>query len=143
MKALSVVLDILRQQFGGDERKVFAFIQQARAEFQQKQQSEEEQAYLKLVEELQALTISQENDKIRAAQEKASAEALLQRLIAKNSILAQAGREQIMIDAHNDGSSIVCDLCHELIAASRWQQHVERWCPARNHQFDSDDDDMS
>ncbi len=141
MKALSVVLDILRQQFGGDERKVFAFIQEARATFQREQQSEEEEEYLQLIQELQTMSLNQESDRIKAEQEKASAEALLQRLIAKNSILGQAGREQIMIDAHSDGSSVVCDLCHELIAASRWQQHVDRWCPARHHSLEDDSDD--
>ena len=142
MKALSVVLDILRGQFGGDERRVFAFIQEAKASFAQSQRTDEQIEYMKLIEELQAMSLSQEKDQsTMAAQEQASAEALLQRLIAKESILGQSGREQIMIDAHGDGSSVVCDLCHELIAVKRWDQHVKFWCPARPHSSENGDDD--
>lgn len=142
MKALAVVLGILRQQFGGDEARVFEFIQEARATFRREQQSEEELEYAQLVAQLQEMSLSQAHNDARAAAEQAvAAEALLQQLIAKESFLGQAGREQIMVDAHSDGSSIVCTLCHELIAAARWEQHVRFWCPARPHAATSSDDD--
>lgn len=142
MKALAVVLGILRQQFGGDEARVFEFIQEARATFRREQQSEEELEYAQLVAQLQQMSLSQAQDDARAAAEQAAAaEALLQQLIAKKSFLGQAGREQIMVDAHSDGSSVVCTACHELIAAARWEQHVRFWCPARPHAGTSSDED--
>ena len=136
MKALSVVLGVLRQRFGGDERRVFEFIQQARAAHQSQLH------YELLVRELQQLSLEQDDDAAAApptAAEQAAADALLRQLLADESILGQAGRGQVMVDAHSDGSSVVCDRCRQLIAAARWDQHVRFWCPARSHTASDDD----
>ena len=138
MKALAVVLGVLRQRFGGDERRVFEFIQQARAAHQSQQH------YEMLVRELQQLSLGQDDDaagEAPTAAEQEAADALLRELLADESILGKAGRGQVMLDAHSDGSSVVCDRCHQLIAAARWDQHVRFWCPARSHAASDDDGD--
>ena len=124
MKALAIVLGLLRQHFHGDERRVFEFIQKARESYQSQERIN------MLIHDLQALSLRPDDTEMPTPEEQQAAQALLEQLFADQSILGKAGREQVIVDAHSDGSSVICSKCHQLIAATRWEQHVNFWCPA-------------
>ncbi|KAJ4825631.1 hypothetical protein Tsubulata_029050 [Turnera subulata] len=45
-----------------------------------------------------------------------------------NSILAQTGRMQIVLDAFSDGSSFICLQCGGLVSVHRKDEHYAYWC---------------
>lgn len=45
-----------------------------------------------------------------------------------SSILSEAGRKQIMLDAFADGSSFVCLQCGGLVGSDRKDEHYAYWC---------------
>ncbi|KAG5543511.1 hypothetical protein RHGRI_016293 [Rhododendron griersonianum] len=45
-----------------------------------------------------------------------------------NSILAETGRKQIVLDAFSDGSSFVCLQCGGLVSNHRKDEHSAYWC---------------
>ncbi|XP_051139986.1 uncharacterized protein LOC127257559 [Andrographis paniculata] len=45
-----------------------------------------------------------------------------------NSILAETGRTQIMLDAFSDGSSFICLRCGGLVSNHRRDEHEKFWC---------------
>ena len=47
-----------------------------------------------------------------------------------STLLAAHGREDILSDAFQDGSSVFCRQCHGLVARTRWNAHRSLWCPA-------------
>ena len=50
-------------------------------------------------------------------------------MLERESILKDEGDEQILKEAMENGSSVVCARCGELIAFTRWEAHHEKWCP--------------
>ena len=50
-------------------------------------------------------------------------------MLEKDSILKDEGDEQILKEAMENGSSVVCKQCGELIAFSRVEAHHDKWCP--------------
>lgn len=44
------------------------------------------------------------------------------------SILAETGREQVVLDAFSDGSSFVCLKCGGLVSNHRKEEHFAFWC---------------
>jgi len=44
------------------------------------------------------------------------------------SILAESGREQVVIDASSDGSSFVCQQCGGVVSNLRRDEHMSFWC---------------
>ncbi|KAK9053926.1 hypothetical protein SSX86_025001 [Deinandra increscens subsp. villosa] len=44
------------------------------------------------------------------------------------SILAETGRNQVVIDAFSDGSSFVCQQCGGLVSNDRRDEHYAFWC---------------
>jgi formamidopyrimidine-DNA glycosylase len=40
------------------------------------------------------------------------------------------GSEQILRDAFEDGSSVICTRCGGLVKSVRWEAHSSTWCPA-------------
>ncbi|GAA0139998.1 hypothetical protein LIER_01429 [Lithospermum erythrorhizon] len=44
------------------------------------------------------------------------------------SILAETGREQVVLDAFSDGSSFVCLKCGGLVSNQRKEEHTAFWC---------------
>lgn len=44
------------------------------------------------------------------------------------TILYAQGRQHLLQQAMEDGSSIVCSSCGDLINRERWRQHAEYWC---------------
>ncbi|KAL0432525.1 UNVERIFIED_CONTAM: hypothetical protein Slati_2586800 [Sesamum latifolium] len=45
-----------------------------------------------------------------------------------NSILAETGRKQILLDAFSDGSSFICLQCGGLVSNHRKEEHCAFWC---------------
>lgn len=45
-----------------------------------------------------------------------------------NSILAETGRNQVVLDAYSDGSSFVCLQCGGLVSNQRKDEHFAFWC---------------
>ncbi|KAL0438843.1 UNVERIFIED_CONTAM: hypothetical protein Slati_2367300 [Sesamum latifolium] len=45
-----------------------------------------------------------------------------------NSILAESGRKQVVLDAFSDGSSFVCLQCGGLVSNHRKDEHFAFWC---------------
>eukprot|EP00521_Asterionellopsis_glacialis_P012990 CAMPEP_0195292640 /NCGR_PEP_ID=MMETSP0707-20130614/10369_1 /TAXON_ID=33640 /ORGANISM="Asterionellopsis glacialis, Strain CCMP134" /LENGTH=203 /DNA_ID=CAMNT_0040353157 /DNA_START=14 /DNA_END=622 /DNA_ORIENTATION=- len=48
----------------------------------------------------------------------------------ESTFLYQRGKQDILRQAMEDGSSLVCTKCNSMVAASRWQQHQQYWCPS-------------
>ena len=51
-------------------------------------------------------------------------------LMRQNTFLSERGEEDILRDAFEDGSSLVCVKCGGLVAKIRWESHKALWCPA-------------
>lgn len=49
-----------------------------------------------------------------------------------STVLAEGGRQDILRQAMEDGSSVMCTRCQGLVPASRWQQHQQFWCNAND-----------
>uniref|UniRef100_A0A7S4IP62 C2HC zinc finger plants domain-containing protein n=1 Tax=Odontella aurita TaxID=265563 RepID=A0A7S4IP62_9STRA len=58
-----------------------------------------------------------------------------------STVLAEGGRQDILRQAMEDGSSVLCTRCKGLIPAARWQQHQRFWCEANEN--DANDSDSS
>ena len=55
------------------------------------------------------------------------AEAVLQRLLQDEStFLFRQGRQDILRQTMEDGSSVVCSRCSAVVSSARWQQHANR-----------------
>ena len=50
-------------------------------------------------------------------------------MLERESILKDEGAEDILKVAMENGSSVVCVRCGELIARHRWEAHRDKWCP--------------
>lgn len=48
--------------------------------------------------------------------------------IHESSILAETGRQQIVLDASSDGSSFICLQCGGLVSNHRKDEHFAYWC---------------
>jgi hypothetical protein len=48
----------------------------------------------------------------------------------ESTLLYQQGKQHILQQALEDGSSVVCSLCNGMVPVTRWQQHQEYWCEA-------------
>ncbi|CAI0464996.1 unnamed protein product [Linum tenue] len=48
--------------------------------------------------------------------------------VHENSILAETGRNQIVLDAFADGSSFICLQCGGLVSVNRRDEHLTYWC---------------
>lgn len=51
-------------------------------------------------------------------------------LVEQDTILRDQGNEEILKDAFEDGSSVVCTKCGGLISMQRWTAHKSFWCSA-------------
>lgn len=51
-----------------------------------------------------------------------------ERLMTESSLLSDRGDEELLRDAFEDGSSVICKFCGGLVKASRWESHREFWC---------------
>jgi predicted ArsR family transcriptional regulator len=51
-------------------------------------------------------------------------------LMHQDTFLSERGEEDILKDAFEDGSSVLCRKCGGLVAKARWESHAGTWCPA-------------
>lgn len=63
----------------------------------------------------------------------------------KSTFLYEQGREDLLRQTMEDGSSVVCSKCTSVVSSQRWQQHQRYWCPAlpcsgMENVHDDDDD---
>jgi len=72
------------------------------------------------------------------AAELAAARAVCDDLLERSSILGDGGHSELLQDAFEDGSSVVCVRCGDLVARARWDAHRTTWC-----RMIPDDDDES
>lgn len=68
------------------------------------------------------------------------AERLCDQLVEEETILSERGREDILVDAFKDGSSVVCPRCSSLIPRVRAEAHAKWWCSEAVGEIDSDED---
>ena len=50
-------------------------------------------------------------------------------MLEKDSILKEEGAAEILQQAMEDGSSVVCCECDALVMRDRWEPHKTMWCP--------------
>ena len=66
--------------------------------------------------------------------------AVVQELLNDTStILYSRGKQHILQQAMEDGSSVVCTKCGDMISRERWSQHVEYWCRSLEEEKSCDD----
>jgi hypothetical protein len=67
---------------------------------------------------------------------------LVQKMLNDEStFLYSQGREHILQQAMEDGSSIICTNCGDMISRERWRQHAEYWCRELKSSESNDDGD--
>ena len=81
--------------------------------YQQQQQQQQQEYYSE--EESRLMTIR-------------AMEIVEQLLNDKSTLLYAQGRQHLLQQAMEDGSSVVCTKCGDMIKADRIEQHVEYWC---------------
>ena len=113
--ALSALLHAIRLTQGEDA--IINVLDQA------KQRAEQENPHMSDREKLQA------NHKMARA------------LVANTStLLYEQGNENILREAFEDGSSVICSACDSLVPRSRFNQHQLHWCEANASKNEDSDD---
>ncbi|KAG7342542.1 hypothetical protein IV203_007635 [Nitzschia inconspicua] len=70
------------------------------------------------------------------------AQSILERLLRDESTeLFRQGRQHILRQTMEDGSSVVCSRCNAVVATKRWQQHAQWWCSNINISDNNNDND--
>ncbi|KAJ1449921.1 hypothetical protein M885DRAFT_622112 [Pelagophyceae sp. CCMP2097] len=82
------------------------------------------------------------------AAELAAARMVRNDMLQRESLVAEQGRAELLQDAFDDGSSVVCTRCGDLVSLRRWDAHKARWCrmntqPQEPGAAPKDDDDDS
>lgn len=125
-EALSIVMEVIRATKG--DEAVMATLDSMKQRLQDKElQSNIDRMCNKLEEDLYI-----DDECILEA------DRLCQHLEQQDTLLLEKGREDILRDAFQDGSSIVCVNCGDLIARNRWKQHKDMWCSALSLSEDMD-----
>ena len=65
----------------------------------------------------------------------------IRRILEQDSFLSERGEEDILRDAFEDGSSIICQQCGGLVSQARWEAHRNSWCPSLEGNMDIDIDE--
>jgi hypothetical protein len=65
----------------------------------------------------------------------------LEDMLSSKSFLSERGEEDILQDAFEDGSSVICSTCGALIPAQRAEAHSKFWCPANEDNNDISEDE--
>lgn len=80
-------------------------------------------------------------EKERKKQIYAQIQEICHNLIHEESLLQEMGDESILVEAFQDGSSVVCQRCKGLISLDRAEKHAKYWCPmAENVELDEEDE---
>jgi len=65
--------------------------------------------------------------------------AVVQELLSDTStILYAQGKQHLLQQAMEDGSSVVCTKCGDMISRERWTQHTQYWCRAIDEEMEED-----
>lgn len=91
-----------------------------------------EASVLKVLDAANAKAKSEKEREIRNAMRKCCED-----LINQDTLLSEMGDEEILIDAFQDGSSVVCQRCGGLVAVERAEAHSLYWCDALEAEDDS------
>ena len=60
---------------------------------------------------------------------------VVRKLLAdESSLLYQSGREDLLRQTMEDGSSVVCGRCGGVVSSDRWRQHRTYWCEANENE---------
>lgn len=103
-EALSAVINAIRVSTGADEAGLMRILDEARIRASMEQRRTlHEQAYQCCVD-----------------------------LVNQDTLLAEMGDENILVDAFQDGSSVICQKCKGLVPVDRAEQHSKYWCETLN-----------
>ena len=69
-------------------------------------------------------------------------EALRRMLEDETTLLYAQGRQDLLRQAMEDGSSLVCSRCGGMVPSARWEEHQKYWCEAAETTGHIDDDGM-
>jgi hypothetical protein len=58
------------------------------------------------------------------------ARSMVQSLLQQDTLLQEVGDEDLLRQAFEDGSSVICRRCQALVNGARWEQHRDVWCSA-------------
>lgn len=61
----------------------------------------------------------------------------------ESTLLYQQGRQDILRQTMEDGSSLVCTRCSAVVSSKRWQQHQQYWCQQGDEGEDDDNHIMN
>ena len=75
------------------------------------------------------------------ASELAAARAVIDDVVGRSSLLGDRGRNDVLQGAFEDGSSVVCVRCGDLVARARWAAHQTTWCRMLPPAPDSDEEE--
>ena len=125
-EALQIVMHIIRSTRG--EQAVFDTLAKMKAVINEKEATDKLCAQIEEVLSINDSSID--------------AERLCRILENQTTLLSERGDEDILRDAFEDGSSVVCTICGDLIARVRWKQHRDLWCSGncKNDCMDTDSD---
>lgn len=72
------------------------------------------------------------------------AKRISEELMRQDTFLSERGDEDILKDAFEDGSSLVCVKCGGLVAKVRWESHIKMWCSviATDGDVDMDEEEL-
>ena len=59
---------------------------------------------------------------------------MVRKLLAQETILSEMGDEDLLRQAFEDGSSVVCRKCQALVSTARWEAHRDFWCSSLSDQ---------
>jgi formylmethanofuran dehydrogenase subunit E len=60
----------------------------------------------------------------------------------ESTFLYQRGKQDILRQAMEDGSSVVCTKCNSMVSSARWQHHQTYWCQDLEEEDKDDNNDM-
>lgn len=86
-------------------------------------------------EERRVTTEAHNNRRLRQSIDEALAAS--KKLVEAPSLLQDLGDEDLLRQAFEDGSSVICQRCNGLVPFARWGAHCELWCPAIDNGEDS------
>ena len=124
--AIQAALQAATLSSGGDEQAVFRCLDAAKT----KAESGRTAAYRR----------GAQNEE--EAAQMAAAATICEDMLRRTSILKDEGDEEILRDAMEDGSSVVCVRCGGLVARTRWDAHRDMWCPKWEASGDIEDATM-
>jgi len=96
------------------------------------------QAYRRLSDELGPEIANHVEDHRRRTQR--AVEMVEQLLRDESTILYQQGRQHLLQQTMEDGSSVVCSRCNDVVSSARWQQHQKYWCRCNNNTAGTNND---